>query len=100
VEDYLPERGKGGRGAAYREVFGFTTGNRLFAECLKHSAKPGKHLTTCLPSVTLCKEISTNCTLATTSLSSTFYRSLGTRQRKVVITAVGTGDGAFAECSR
>jgi hypothetical protein len=61
-----------------------------------------------LPSVALGKESLTNYTSATTSLPSTFYRTLGkdicrvsqgTRQRKVAITAVGNGDGAFAECS-
>jgi hypothetical protein len=58
--------------------------------------------------VTLSKESSAKCTLATTSLWSTFYQTLysaksllsvtGTWQRKVVITAPGNGDGAFAEC--
>jgi hypothetical protein len=55
----------------------FTTRNRLFAECLKHSAKPGKHLAKALLSVTLGKESSVNCTSATTSLPSTFYQALG-----------------------
>jgi hypothetical protein len=53
-----------------------TTGIDLFAECLKHSVKA-------LPSVTLGKKSSTNCTSATTSLMSTFYRTL---------------DKDFAEC--
>lgn len=59
-----------------------------------------------LANVTLNKEISTNCTLATSSLPILFYRSLGiyrvlpdTRQIKVVVTATGNGDGAFAECA-
>jgi hypothetical protein len=54
----------------------FTTGNNLFVECLKHSTKPGKHSAKALPTVTLGKESSTNCTSVTTSLSSTFYRAL------------------------
>jgi hypothetical protein len=55
----------------------FTTGNSLFVECLKHSAKPGKHSAKALPSVTLDKESSVKCTSATTSLPSNFYRALG-----------------------
>jgi hypothetical protein len=47
----------------------------LFAECLKHSAKPEKHSAKALPSVTLDKGSSTNYTSATVSLSSTFYRA-------------------------
>jgi hypothetical protein len=35
-----------------------TTGIERFAECLKHSAKPEKHSTKTLPSVTLDKEFS------------------------------------------
>jgi hypothetical protein len=54
-----------------------TTEIGCFAECLKHSAKPDKHSAKTLPSVTLGKESSANSTLATTSLSSTFYRALG-----------------------
>jgi hypothetical protein len=66
-----------------------------FAECptkstrqsAEHSAKPrilvvsvtmsGKHSAKALPSVTLGKASSTNCTSVTTSLPSTFYRALG-----------------------
>jgi hypothetical protein len=56
-------------------------------------------------SVTLGKESSTNYISATTSLSSTFYRalgrvSLGTRQRKAAVMALGNGDGAYAECHK
>jgi hypothetical protein len=54
-----------------------TTGNSFVSECLKHSAKPGKHSVKALLSVTLGKESSANCTSAMTSLSSTFYRPLG-----------------------
>jgi hypothetical protein len=53
-----------------------TTRHNCFAECFRHSAKPRKHPAKSLPSVTLDKEVSTNCTSATTSLSSTFYRAL------------------------
>jgi hypothetical protein len=60
-----------------------TTRIDLFVKCLKHLAKPGKHSAKALPSVTLGKESSTNCTSATASLPSTFYRALGK---------------AFAEC--
>jgi hypothetical protein len=54
-----------------------TTGNSFFVECLKHSAKPGKHSAKDLTSVTLDKEGSINYTLATTSLPSIFCRELG-----------------------
>jgi hypothetical protein len=47
-----------------------TTGISSFAVCLKHTAKA-------LPSVTLGKERSANCTSATASLPSTFCRALG-----------------------
>jgi hypothetical protein len=62
--------------------------------------KPGKYSAKGLPSVTLDKEVSMNCTsvTATTFLSSTFCRALSTRQRKVAITAAGDGDGDRAEC--
>jgi hypothetical protein len=79
----------------------YTTVIGRFTECLKHSAKPDKHSAKTLPSVTLGKESSANNTSATASLPSTFYQalvSLGTRQRKAVVTAPGNGDGAFAEC--
>jgi hypothetical protein len=54
-----------------------TTGISFLAECLKHSVKPRKHSTKALPSVTLGKESSVNCTSTTASLPSTFYRALG-----------------------
>jgi hypothetical protein len=79
----------------------FTTGHSFFAECRRHSAKVILHSTKALPSVTLGKERSANCTSATASLPSTFCRALcrvpfDTRQRKVTVTA--TSDGSFAEC--
>jgi hypothetical protein len=49
---------------------GATTGHSFFAEAILHSAKA-------LPSVTLGKERSANCTSATASLPSTFRRALG-----------------------
>jgi hypothetical protein len=58
-------------------VLAHTTGISCFDECLKHSAKPVKHSTNALSSVTLGKESSANYTSATTSLPSTFYRALG-----------------------
>jgi hypothetical protein len=61
----------------------FTTGHNCFVECFRHSAKPKKHSADSLPSVTLGKEVSANCTSAMASLSSTFCRSL---------------DKVFAEC--
>jgi hypothetical protein len=57
-----------------------TTRIGRFAEC---SAKPEKHSTKSLPSVTLDKESSVNSTSAATSLPSIFYRAL---------------DKDFAEC--
>jgi hypothetical protein len=54
-----------------------TTGHSSFAECLRHSAKAILHSTKPLPSVTLDKERSANCTSATASLPSTFCRALG-----------------------
>jgi hypothetical protein len=68
------------------------TGHSCFDECLKHSAKHGKHSTKAL---TLGKEVSIDCTSATTYLPSIFYRTLGKdvaecyrdiRQRKVTVT--------------
>jgi hypothetical protein len=53
-----------------------TTGIGFFAECLEYSAKLGKHSTKALSSATLDKESSTNYISATTSLPSTFYRTL------------------------
>jgi hypothetical protein len=73
-----------------------TTRSGRFVECLKHSAKPQKHLAKALSSVALGKEGSANSTSANASLPSTFSRALGkevcrlsgsTRQRKVVVTA-------------
>jgi hypothetical protein len=55
----------------------YTTGHSFFAECRRHSAKAILHSTKALPSVTLGKERSANCTSATTSLTSTFCRALG-----------------------
>jgi hypothetical protein len=54
-----------------------TIGHSSFAECLRHSAKHIKHSANTLPSVTLGKERSVNCTSATASLPSTFCRALG-----------------------
>jgi hypothetical protein len=54
-----------------------TTGHSSFAECLRHSAKAILHLAKALPSVTLGKERSANCTSAIASLPSTFCRALG-----------------------
>jgi hypothetical protein len=59
-----------------QQVAAYATGINYFAECLKHSTKPEKHSSKDLSSVTLDKESSANCTSATTSLSSTFYRAL------------------------
>jgi hypothetical protein len=53
--------------------------------------------------VTLSKENSANCILATTSLSSTYYLcwvSPGTQQRKCAVTTTCDGDDTFAECTR
>jgi hypothetical protein len=55
----------------------YTTGHSSFAECLRHSAKAILHSAKALPSVTLGKERSANCTSATASLPSTFCRALG-----------------------
>jgi hypothetical protein len=54
-----------------------TTGHSSFAECLRHSAKAILHSVKALPSVTLDKKRSANCTSATASLPSTFCRALG-----------------------
>jgi hypothetical protein len=54
-----------------------TTGHSSFAECLRHSAKAILHSAKALPSVTLGKGCSANCTLTTASLPSTFCRALG-----------------------
>jgi hypothetical protein len=92
-----------------------TTGHSSFTECLGHSTKAILHSAKALPSVTLGKERSANCTSATASLPSTFCRALDkefafdtrqricrvpfdTRQRKVTVTAPSDGDRSFAEC--
>jgi hypothetical protein len=84
-----------------------TTGIGFFAECLKHSAKPEKHSTQALPSITLGKEGSAHSTLAKPSLPSTFSWALGTdvAECQVVLGKEkspsrrrGDGDGVFAEC--
>jgi hypothetical protein len=81
--------------------------NQSFSRILFYYAKnttgvdPKKHSAKSLPSVTLGKERSANCTLATASLPSTFCRArvpFGTRQRKVVVTVPSDGDRSFAEC--
>jgi hypothetical protein len=54
-----------------------TTGISSFAVCSKHTAKTILHSAKALPSVTLDKERSANCTSATASLPSTFCRALG-----------------------
>jgi hypothetical protein len=56
---------------------GSTTGISYFAVCLRHTAKALLHSVKSLPSVTLGKERSANCTSATVSLPSTFCRALG-----------------------
>jgi hypothetical protein len=56
---------------------GGTTGISSFVVCLRHTAKAILHSANALPSVTLGKERSTNCTSATVSLPSTFCRALG-----------------------
>jgi hypothetical protein len=67
-----------------------TTGHSSFADCLRHSAKHIKHSANTLPSVTLGKKRSANCTSATVSLPSTFCRVLGkeksSSRRQVTVT--------------
>jgi hypothetical protein len=60
-----------------------TTGISSFVVCSKHTTKAILHSAKALPSVTLGKECSANCTSATASLPSTFCRAL---------------DKDFAEC--
>ena len=69
-----------------------TTGNRQFAECLRHSAKPEIHSVKALPSAALGKEQSAKNPSAKVSLPSAIYRALGkafaechvsTRQKKI-----------------
>jgi hypothetical protein len=68
----------------------YTTGISSFAVCLKHTAKAILHSAKALPSVTLSKERSANCTSATASLPSTFCRALGkeksSSRRQVTVT--------------
>jgi hypothetical protein len=64
--------------------------NSSFAVCLRHTAKTILHSTNALPSVTLGKERSVNCTSATASLPSTICRALGKEKspsrRQVTVT--------------
>jgi hypothetical protein len=60
-----------------REQACITTGDSSFAVCLRHSAKAILYPAKALPSVTLDKERSANCTSAAVSLPSTFCRALG-----------------------
>jgi hypothetical protein len=91
------------------EFIWFTTGISYFAVCLKHTTKAILHSAKALPSVTLGKERSTNCTSAAVSLPSTFCRTLGKKKspsrRQVTVTDPlpsafsGTRQrGNFAEC--
>jgi hypothetical protein len=82
-------------------------GHNCFVECLKNSAKPGKHLAKSLPSVTLDKEVSVNCISATTSLPSTFCWALDKDftechlvlgKEKSPSLAPIDGDADFAKC--
>jgi hypothetical protein len=66
------------------------TGNSC--ECLKFTVKSVKYFAKALSNVTLGQEVLINCVLATTFLSSTFCRVLGTRRRKVTVTASDDGD--------
>jgi hypothetical protein len=59
------------------KMYRITTGISSFVVCSKHTAKAILHSAKALPSVTLGKERSANCTSATASLSSTFCRALG-----------------------
>jgi hypothetical protein len=54
-----------------------TTGISSFAVCFRHSATAILHSAKALPSVTLGKERSANCTSAAVSLPSTLCRALG-----------------------
>jgi hypothetical protein len=54
-----------------------TIGIGRLAECLNHSAKPGKHSAKSSPSVALGRECSVKCISVTASLPGTFYRALG-----------------------
>jgi hypothetical protein len=67
-----------------------TTGISSFVVCLRHTAKAILHSANALPSVTLGKECSVNCTSATTSLPSTICRALGKEKspsrRQVTVT--------------
>jgi hypothetical protein len=93
-----------GSGAGESESYGpslpYTTGFRIFAECLGHSAKPRKHSAKALPSVTPGKAHSAANIPAKTSLPSAFCRALG----KGLVFAERQEEGArqslghFAEC--
>ena len=81
-----------------------TTGNRQFAECLRHSAKPEIHSVKALPSAALGKEQSSKNPSAKVSLPSATYRALGkafaechvsTRQKKSDVNS----DGLFASAT-
>ena len=81
-----------------------TTGIDIFAECMKHSAKPEKHSAKALG-----KEGSTNSILAKPSLPSTFFRVLDTdfAECQAVLGKEnppsrrrGDRDGVFAECPK
>jgi len=54
-----------------------TTGNKIFAVCPRHTAKPKKHSAKTLPSVTLGKQHTAYIVTAKVYLPSVFYRALG-----------------------
>jgi len=58
-----------------------TTGNSGFAVCHRHLAKPIKHSTKALPSVTLGKQHTASTVSANVYLSSVFYWALGSISR-------------------
>ena len=58
-------------------IITYTTGISSFVVCLRHTTKAILHSAKPLPSVTLGKERSVNCTSTTASLPSTFCRALG-----------------------
>jgi hypothetical protein len=78
------------RWRARTQCLGITTGISSFAVCLRHTAKANLHSANALPSVTLGKERSVNCTSATASLPSTICRALGKEKspsrRQVTVT--------------
>lgn len=77
---------------------------QLLYECFRHlTDKAQKTLGKVLPSVTLGKEVSTNCKSAAISLPSTFYRDFcqvpsDAQQIKVIVTTSSDGDRDFAKC--